>query len=195
MTTLSNLRTQLRRRVGREMSDDLCDDLLNGALSDLSLEADWPWLDRKWTFTTVSGQTEYTLPSVVRSIESVVVNVDEWFPYSTADADSQLRWGYTIANDVLTFYPEPPSAQTCTVRAVQMDTPLSGGGDSPLLPSQYTPALVELAAAGAWEQLDPVEGRHVAAQRRYERRLGVMRRVETRDARPVLPRVRPGGIL
>jgi len=181
------------------MTDDAATDLLNEALVHISLEQNWPWMHTTQSATT-DGTASITLATAVRSVESVTIGNDPYYPMSVGDLDSAAasgfgRRGYTIRDRTLTLYPTPGSGKTVTVRGLAFETVLSGASDEPLLPDQYVPILVELAAA-LWHEQDPQGNANAAVHEvRYQRLMTKLRRVATMDARPVLPSTRAGSLV
>ena len=205
---LGQFRTAIDRRTGVATDTSAQTEWINFVLNELALEERWPWLEKTTTVSLVAGTKSYALPTDVRTVVSV--HDDQEHDYDTGsirdlalfnrsdDVPSQFGFGYFYATDGLNIFvaPAPSASGTLTVRYIANETALSGDSDSPLLPSSYHQAVVELAAflvqnrrmAGTDDQR-----RADAYQKAYGRIVHKMKREALRRVGPArVARIRPG---
>jgi len=156
--TLATLRTSVRERLGVPSDDSLFTNavltaLINDALQIVSSEADWYWLEKQENLSLVNGTSAYTVASdCTRTINvedptGIALArkpVDELVSMSTATA-GVVRF-FSPYGLKLEFRPVPNTSITVVHRYLGGETALSADGDTPLMPAQFQPALVEYAA-------------------------------------------------
>lgn len=156
-----------------------CKRLLNEAMHQLNDEQGgmWPFLE-----ATATGAAPLTIADL-GSLESVWDSTNgRWLvpsdrrvlargnsdgPLTIAGAPSS----FYVSNGVVRVY--PVQAVSLSVRYWKVATDLSAGGDTPLMPSRYHGAIVDLAVAAA-HRLNNDEGAAQAAQGEAQRKLDLM---------------------
>lgn len=203
---LAQLRDSVRTRIGVPAgdtfyTDQTLTDLLNEALSAISTEADWPWLQLSTTFSTVAGTGTYTPPADWTETRSLCIDgYDSIDPRSLAEireyltTDSDVPRVYCISGDTILLRPIPNSVQVVTHDYVKNEALLVTDTDAPLMPSQFHYAIVAFACHLAYLRSGDVQ-RATAALSDYGSWKQRMLRQRRRTAGPIRVRVRAGGSL
>lgn len=153
--TLATLRTSVRNRLGVPSTDSVYTDtaltsLINDALNYISTEADWYWLEKSETLSLVNGTSAYSVASdCTRTINvedptGIPLQrkpIDELVAISTATA-AVVRF-FSPFGTKLEFRPVPNTSISVNHRYIGGETALSSDSDTPLIPAQFQPALVE----------------------------------------------------
>lgn len=178
---LTDIRTEVRRRIAMSSSDTQLDDtvltgLVNAAIRKLSLMHDWPWLiatDATWT-ATVAGTAGYTPASDWRKTLYIVVDDDQLMQlkqpqdiwrYSQQDGFPLF---YTVENGTISLYPNPDAVYNVRHVYVKTETALSNDTDEPLVPLWALDLVIELAAVLAAKRLRDRElAREMEAEFQY----------------------------
>lgn len=206
MTALSALRTSVYSRLGVPTSDALLttavvNQSINDAVNEIESEQDWPWYEAVETITTTAGTATYTPTAGWRRTREVkptddfplerfsIVELDDQYPFDT----SQGRpCAYAIDLAKIVLRPTPDAAYTLTHRYIKQETALSADGDAPLIPDQFSPAIVALACHIVLGR-SREDGRASGALEEYVRWLSKMRRYSRRHTGPVRIRTRWDG--
>lgn len=161
MTTNANLRVKVQQRLGRPTTDAVLTStiltaLVNEALDYLSVEADWEWLEKSETITTVNGTQSYSVAADCRRTVSLLN--PEGFPIPRKPIHEVRMMGtasgtprmFSPYKNALIVRPIPSGAEAFTHLYIGGETDLSADGDTPLLPAVWDPTLIakacELAA-------------------------------------------------
>lgn len=139
---LSEIRAKVREVVDMDTTD-LSDALLNMYVVDgferiIALDRRWPFLEKSWTLTTVTGQASYPLSGIgagdVREITSIVDNSSGGARLTLIDhADGEALWlgandvvgvprHFSIWQQELYLWPKPDSAEQLTLRGYRKPT-------------------------------------------------------------------------
>lgn len=198
--TLAELRAKINRRTGKYLTDEALNDLINEALTALSLEARWPWLDAVATLTWPDDDSSTTpMPFSWQVIKSVTVGrADEYQPRAQRDLDtfdqgvSDFVRGYAVHGRTIELAPAPAAGATVVIRGTRLDGPLVRDTDEPFLPDAYTEAVIHHAAGTVFDRHHDAARRevHMDAYDGWVRRM--KRSVRDQAQGPRLPRVRPG---
>ena len=164
---LGQLRSEVRLRANVPATDLIWTDAfvnsaINAALSDLSLEQPWWWLQSTATPTPTDGAVTLSgLSPVPRDISHVFVGDTEAKKVSVAETDgaatlgpTDARYTWSVWGSTLQIRPEPAADETVTVRYYRDEAILSGDSSEPLMPAVYHPVIVERACAIGFESLD-----------------------------------------
>lgn len=155
---LGQLRTAVDRRTGIAVDTTTQTEWINFVLDEIALERNWWWLDKSSTVSVTAGTATYALPADVRGIYSVVDSdgylYDEASTRDLVIYDRQdevvVSFGtgrfYSMDGANIRLAPTPGSATTLTVRYWGGEPDLVADGDTPLLPSPYHQAVVELVS-------------------------------------------------
>jgi len=155
--TLATLRTSVRTRLGVPSSDALFTDtvlteLINEALQYISSEHDWWWLEKSETLSLTSSTSAYSVASDCTRTINVEdptgiplsrKGIDELVAMTTAEA-GYVRF-FSPYGTKLEFRPVPNTSISVNHRYIGGETALSGDSDTPLIPAQFQPALIEYA--------------------------------------------------
>lgn|GEM_PF-4237340 len=161
MTTLTNLRTKVRDRMGRPTTDGVLTDavlaaLINEAADLLSVEADWEWLEKSETIATVATQQAYTVAADCR--RTIAFLNPNGFPIPRRAIHELRAMGtgtgtprtFSPFKNKLELFPIPSGIESFVHLYIGSETDLASGADVPLVPSVWDPTLVakacELAA-------------------------------------------------
>lgn len=203
MSSLSELRTRVNRRTGHYLADEALTDLINEALTTLSLEAPWPWLDATATITWPSdGSSTTTMPFAWQAIRSVSVEGRrEYRVRSQRDVDTynegQPGWsyGFAVHGRTITLAPAPTADAEVRIIGTRNDGPLVNDVDEPFLPDTYSDAVVQLACALVFDRHNDSAryARHRQAYDEWVMRL--KKAVRAQERGPRTPRVRPGSVI
>lgn len=207
MTNLEQLRDSVRTRIGLPSADafytdPVVNDLVNEAIQQISLEADWPWLQASATLTTVLNQQAYTPPVATGHLwlrtRGITPTDDsnslDWKPLlqirnlGTISGDPQV---YCISGEQIVLGPRPGSVRTYTHDYIRQEPVLFQNEAQPLLPVPFRPAIVHLAAAMAHLRQNAVE-RYDMEMRSYNAALKRMMDNRRRSTAPAQVRIRPG---
>ena len=138
---------------------------INEALTAISLEHPWPWLETKATITGGTNPIDMSDDAVfttglVRDIKSVFIDGREVDRSSLDDIDlagardTAAAWSYAIWGDDLVTYPEHSASNSIVVRYYRNEPLLVDDTDEPLMPAPYHYAIVHKAASICFESLD-----------------------------------------
>lgn len=202
---LAQIRDAIRTRIGVPTgdtfyTDQVLTDLANEALSAISTELDWPWLETSTTFTTVSGTGTYTPPvdwSQTRSLCIDSYDAMEWrslpeireYPTTVLD----LPRVYTVSGDQLLLRPVPSGAYTVTHDYVRTEQTLVTDADVPFMPNEFRYSIVAFACHLAYLRSGDVQ-RAIAALGDYTAWKARMASARRRTRGPIRVRVRPGSV-
>ena len=167
---LSQMREQLNGLAGLDLEPEEADQLLNEGYQELTARAEWSRV--YYTDTTVADQEDYTLPANLYRILDVQLSgipqylaTDEEIAHIRAGnliqnrdyTGSNLYWleGNSSGVDHLTLYPTPTDAgNTILLIYVSIPAALEDDDDTPVIPSTFHRAIVNYAAARAYELLE-----------------------------------------
>lgn len=154
------------RTIADVDSVDVADSEIDAALVDGYLEAladePWPFLQARFTFTSVAGQAEYSIGSLgqtnleakrimrvqYQGFDLVRIEAEDYYTVNPQDPIGSTggitRWWSTLEADVLALW--PPPAGTNTVRIIYTRTPSAlGGAALTEWPQRYDDALIAAA--------------------------------------------------
>lgn len=190
---LGQLKIAVDRRTGIAYDPAAATEALNEALQQISTEERWPWLQDVWLPAIVAGTKTYSPPAGTTSVRSVTVNGQEiWRAHiSVLDGDVGY-WGWAFEKEQLVLSPVPGGGEVVQVRISKAEPALVADGDTPLLPAEWHPALVNLASSIVLERLDELQ-RADRRQKAYDTALRRMRHTARRNRGVVAAKVRPGG--
>lgn len=162
---LSELRTAVRQRAHVRTDDGIwtdafVDSAINEALTQISLEQPWWWLQAVATPTPTDGEVDLSaITPAVRDIAHVFVGRDEAKKVSVAETDLagdegsiDARYVWSVWGDTLTITADP--TDTVTVRYYRDEPVLAATSDEPLMPEAYHGAIVEKACSIGFESID-----------------------------------------
>lgn len=199
------MRVAVDHRTGRAFDPTALTELVNAAVQEMSLDGDWPWLDKTTTIATIVGTGDYALPFDFNMVSGVTVDGTEYFPVSMREIDAYATdpsypsaWPavgvFGVQDGVLFLRPIPGAVFSALVRYDAAEPLLVNDGDEPIIPENYHQAIVELAASYAFDRV----GNTAQSQRfqaRYERIVAKLRKGVQRQKRgPFIARVRPGSV-
>lgn len=162
--TLSELRTKLRNELftdpnGRIWKDENCDDYLQDAYMQVISDGQfgWPGIERgSYVLTCVGGTREYNLPSDFGRMRLIMSATLPLLPMDFEDVMvldplgvQALPTNYYLENDIIGFYPIPPSAISVTMW-YQKIPPVLTENEEMVLKDDFVPAIVKYAAYLAW---------------------------------------------
>lgn len=161
---LSDIRDEVRRRVGLSSTDTMAADadmtkLINAAYRQISLEKDWDWLTANETISVTAGDDEYAVAADWRTTLYVGRQIDASYPDGSVPLirsqrrdirEQSIREGvpeyWMIESGVLRVAPVPAQAETLLHTYVKQITALSADGDAPFIPDDYVDYLIVRAA-------------------------------------------------
>jgi len=178
-TSLTNARTYLRARMGLHASDQLAQDTeityyLNEALAAVSSEADWWWLEEQTSFSTVAGTATYSLPADHKTTKFLWIGDKPLVPKQYQEIvrftndTATIPSFYAITDSLVRLSPTPSAVKTVYHYYIKQETPLSSGGDTPLLPTRYDGLWLSCAATMLAERMDNPQ-KVALHERAYER--------------------------
>ena len=158
MATLTNMMTSVRTRLGAPSSDSFYTDAklteyINEALDWYTAQWDWPWLEKSETINCAASDSDYAVASDYNSTIAVVDAAhtplvekpfDELLFMTTAE-DANPHF-YCVYNATLHVRPVPNGTFNLTHYYRCLETALSTGSDTPLMPDQYLGCVYEYAA-------------------------------------------------
>lgn len=181
------------------MDASAVNELVNEALSAITEEKPWPWLDGVDSFATTADTASYALPDDWAQTRAVTIRGQEARRLNIADADQwqQLdQWAgpfaYALEGGNLLIVPTPDTGTEVVHRYRRTEALLVADTDEPLLPVQYHTAVVCYASALVCERLDKQSDRGPNFRAEYERWLRRMNDAMQRSQRPNRVRIRPG---
>ena len=141
---LSDIRTEIRTRMGLSASDTNFTDavltsIINVALREVSTFEDWPWLEVSTTVNTAASTETVSLAAAVRKVTSMRYQYRELLfrPYR----DRNLFYGVTgvpaaFSEKAGTWYiwPTPDAVYSLNYDYIRTEADLSGDTDEPLIP-------------------------------------------------------------
>lgn len=193
--TLGNIRTQVQGMLDIASGDipaSVVDTFIaQGFDAIVYSEKRWPFFETSTTFSTVAGQSDYTLATIGTGItqgmrEIFSLRTDDQIceyigrdlgdfrnPLDGLGSGSPRHWSYW--GDSVRFYPTPDSVETVYVRGIRNPTDFpssmdgnAASGSTPNLPDPFHPLLAVYAASRAYlQQEDPT----MAAQ--YDRQFQI----------------------
>jgi hypothetical protein len=173
---LSELRTDVRERIGEDAADFFTDAevdrAINLGVTTFTAEEPWPWLYTAFTSTLAGGATTKQLPnnvSVHRFFNLAIFGGDlargRLLERVEPEQGFQLRYDYTNLNSSPTYYYISAAVQTAgatiytvtvtptpnvsyDMEALYMRVPavLASAGDEPDMPDEFQPAVAAWAA-------------------------------------------------
>lgn len=206
--TYEELQDSVRVRLGTPSSDnfftsDVLGSLVNEALSAISTETDWPWLDATTTFATVTGTQTYTPPADwIRTKSLIITSPDQSYEtlqwrslqeireYGTATTEQGYPCRYTVYAEQILLAPVPGAAYTVRHDYIKQEPELQANTDTPIMPEQFHYSIVQHAVYLAHLRQGDL-ARANAAMQAYQ---GWLKRMEGHDKRVTVPlrvRVRP----
>lgn len=205
---LAALRDQVRLRTNSSSTDATLDPstlnaFINSANFQIASEADWPWRQVSTTFSTVLGTDTYTPPT--DWLRTKMLKVANEVPMRLLSViDLEQRWystqmtgiprEYTIEADQIILRPIPDGVYVVTHRYVKVEPVLDTDEDTPLMPSQFQSAIVELAAYLSHRRMGNTNDADVA-KAAYSDWRNRMVSEHSRTMAPKRVRVRPGSNL
>lgn len=168
MSTLTQLQTALRSRVGNPTTADVPDatltDLINRSIEEIEDRYRFRNNRKNSSFTTVASQPSYNLPSDFLNVMAVGDTTngvkleqkdDQWFLsnrgqfYDSAGVAYEGKPLYYIPyRGYITLLPVPDaSSYAIRVSYKNAYVPLATGTDEPLIPSVWTEGILKLARA------------------------------------------------
>lgn len=212
MPTLNNLRPRVQDRVSAHSQDSLLtpdkiDDFVKIAITQVSNEADWPWLFTDVTFSTIVGQTAYgnaegALPSDWQETDSVIDTTDGTVltQRSIQELDTVIYNGtpriYAVYEDKLQLKPAPSDVRVMRHRYIRSEKNPTGDNESLYMPDSIgmDEGIVEYASHLAL-RFTREDVRAAAALQTYDRWLKRMLKNRMRSREPKRVRVRPGSMI
>jgi hypothetical protein len=184
---LAQLRTEVGRRAGIDADPVAVTQLLNDALATISADGPWPWMESKTTIPTVANQTDYTLPTSLLTVRTVLVDGREADPIALADADNYLNQDsptltfgtgdlYAVRNSTLIILPAPatstrqPSRPWPGIRIRRFCRSRTTTSSRSWPPASCWSARRPTSAVGLWPS-SPSSGSSTTTGRRPRRRL------------------------
>ena len=171
MTTLSNFRTGVRDRLAVSdndtfLTDTRLADFINQAIRQITLEHDWPWLQKTTTIQTVAGVSEYDLPDDFLRMGSLVqVGSNRELEYQPVQqADRWISEGnplvFSIYGGKLLLKPTPNGELEFQLRYICYEPELVSGSDVALIPDYWDDGVLEFSvylAARSIKRFDEAE--------------------------------------
>lgn len=128
---------------------------INAALHEIESEQDWPWYQSNETITTASGDATY--PVDASYLRTRLLRVENETPLPRYSYEELIeRWPfdsstgkpreYAIESGELHLRPIPDGVYSLDHRFIGMETDLSTGTDTPVMPESFHQAIVDLAA-------------------------------------------------
>ena len=153
--TLDELRDAVRTRLGVPdtdaiFTDTVLTDLINEGLQYISNEEDWWWLEKTETLSLTDSIQAYDVAADCTRTINVSdptgiplsrKGIDELLAMTTAQA-AVVRFFAPYAGQ-LVFFPVPNTSISVNHRYIGGEPALSGDSDTPLIPAQFQPALVD----------------------------------------------------
>lgn len=192
---LAQIRTQIDRRTGVAQDIPAANAYINEAVQLISNRREWPWLDATQTITFTTA-TAYDLPSDYSETRSVTVGgLPARRIYVSQGDDLDFDdWNndyvYTLEENQIQVFPQPPVATTATHRYVRTESLLSAETSTPLIPERYHTTICDLAAALFLERVDMKRAEYY--RDRYEDNQKLMFEAVQRAAGPARMRIRNG---
>lgn len=134
---------------------------VNEALTQISLEQPWWWLQDTEITTATDGLIDLSAvaPSV-RDIVAVFVEDEEAKKVSVTDTDASevigprdARYVFSVWGDSLQIRPAPPDDADVKIRYYRDEALLTADDGEPIMPDVYHPAVVEKAVAICFESV------------------------------------------
>jgi hypothetical protein len=142
---LSAIRTEVRTRTGyavldTDLTDAILTALVNVALRDISLEADWPWLETETTAVTVADTETIALANNVRKVTHMRYQYRNLKHVQYRDRN--LYYGISgppavFSEAASSYYIWPTADAVYTIDdgyVITTETALSADGDAPFIP-------------------------------------------------------------
>lgn len=150
---LAAIRTAIRERMGIPATDGLYTDAqltnhANAALHHLEMQSDWPWLEK--TDAALAAAASVALPA--DHLRTIYIARSGYPPLERREAefvraipaDAGIPFFYAIESGNLLI--RGTGAATLTHFYIRTEPDLVAGTDTPLVPANYRPAIVEYAA-------------------------------------------------
>jgi len=162
--TFDEMVADLQTRIGSdpEVTATQLKVWINQGMRTFCEEADFTWLERKKTASTVNGQAEYDLPEDYKRMVELRVdatsddpNIFRLVPHETRDAVEGSDETYSIFAGLLDIHPTPSTTTSNNIEMwyIRRPTNMSDGSDSPSdsgivsMPEAYHEALILYALA------------------------------------------------
>lgn len=163
MADLAGLRAEVLSRLGLPDDDGMAasgdlDRAINAALTEYTVEGDWPWLATETTITTAANDGLYPLPAgFLRGLYAYIGDQELQFRSAGelivyAQDTDQPRY-ITGGVGQLKLVPTPNGAYSVVFGYVQSEAELVDDTDTPLLPAAYHDYLVVKAARKMAERI------------------------------------------
>jgi hypothetical protein len=175
MSTLTDIRTDVRERIGEDAADFFTDAevdrAINLGVTTFSAEELWPWLYTTYSSTLLSGVTTKALPddvSIHRFFNLAIFGGDlsrgRLLERVDPQAGFRIKYSYTALNQApiyyfvsaaenagattytITFVPTPNTSYDLEGIYLRKPAVLSAGGDEPDIPEEFQPAVPAWAA-------------------------------------------------
>lgn len=205
MPTLATLRQKVIDRANLKSTDTrltttVLNRIINDALSQVSMEHAWPWLQTSASIVTVAGTSSYAVPADYIQTHSLV-QTDIGAPLvqrATLELDQIIASGrpstYAIYGTSVLLKPIPDGAYTISHRYIKAEPALVADGDVSLIPEVYSRGAVEWAAMLAFQEIkDEVSA--LSAEKNYRSWLNRVSDNVRSSREPMRVRVRPGSWL
>ena len=202
MTTLMQLRRQVRTRLGIPISDnfqtdDVIDDAINIAINTFESESRWPWQETTTTSSVTASVTTFTAPADWMATRAIFQGDDEIHPMAMADilawplTDAGRPQVYGLSDQTFHVRPVPDGDYTFTHVYYRTAGNLINDADTVRMPDQFTPAIISKAAEILAIRSDDrtLAASHLAD---YLQGVGRARREARRIVGPLRVRVREG---
>jgi len=153
---LGQLRTTVDQRTGIGLDPVAVNHFVAEAAAAISIEHDWPWLERSGTFLTTAGVDTYAVPAdwnrtltlrlagqppMYRAASLADLEDDEP-EATTGEPDSFAVYGTSLV-----LRPVPSGTVSVAHRYLRVEAELVVDTDEPLMPAQFHHAIAEMAAA------------------------------------------------
>lgn len=154
---LGQLRLAVDHRTGIGLDPVALNHFVAEAQAAISVEYDWPWLERTATLVTAVGTDTYAVPSdwlrtlslrladtepMYRAASLADLESDEPSATATGEPDT-----FAVFGAQLVLRPVPQAVLTVTHRYVRVEPELVVDTDVPLMPAPFHHAIAEMAAA------------------------------------------------
>ncbi len=169
MATLTTLQAAVQTKMGIPPSDSLITTakitgFLNEAINALEGEGIWQWQEATETLNATVGNATLTPSSTNygRTVALVLSGTDPLELKSVSFLDRLANASgppifYGFYAGQLLIRPKADTSYSFTHRYVKREIALSAGGDTPLVPDRWCPAVVEYAACLAYRSINETE--------------------------------------
>lgn len=200
---LEQLRDAVRVRLGTPESESFylsqpLDDLINEALSTISAEGDWAWLQTTETISTVAGTRFYTPATNWQTTKALSIQEYDAMIYLSLqeirnwpDATRDVPMFYTVYQNQLYLAPTPSAVYQLRHDYLRTEPLLRDNTDTPLMPGVYHYAIIACAVHLSHLRSGDLP-RAQAAQAEYASWLKRMEGQKIKTTSSLKVRVRPG---